>query len=691
MLFRSEVVFKATPGLARMASHLQRIAVVRPENPVMKELPATEQAIMDELILLLIPAREKGSFLLNGFYFPEERKLAKVEMDSIKPLTAVRLGLSKGIQEKDQAEGYRRSLEILTEIEGELTTCEDPDQVLRLLARGGRELLDCDRMAIVVIDEQKGTFEGAVETAHGVETGDLSLLAGREIALSLERGHALYAMEPEDENEDIFERNPQRSFIAVPLVGRKGRLGALVFEKMDRKDFFGEFQRRLAHFLAGQAVSVLESYREGSRLEDAFDKTKALLRISRRIASSLTLEEMCGGLYKEFDTTIGTELLLLSIKSKLSTRRLAWLKGVREETEVYDELLESQGPLMLALSRVGRLVRNNLNTFLRGPGEDELALKGIRSYLAVALQGEDVKGLLLVGNARSAAFTDKEVALIELTAGLISSSIVVPLRHEELQNRIRFLEEMYHNQEEKIQTKTDLINLASHEVRHPLTLIMGFSEVLRDYGETMDMAESREVVGKLNKAADRLRRSVVNMMEISRLESGKITITAEEVDLTVLMQSLVEELRARSVEHEIEVEIDRDAERIYADRDKLEIILFNLLDNAVKYSPSLSKVNVFARRSGRDILVGVKDQGQGISEEFLNSIFQPFQKGEGNEHGPIKGMGLGLYIVNQLVEAHGGRIDVRSEHGRGSTFVAHIPQPEFGEEGHSYNPDALRA
>ena len=170
-----------------------------------------------------------------------------------------------------------------------------------------------------------------------------------------------------------------------------------------------------------------------------------------------------------------------------------------------------------------------------------------------------------------------------------------------------------------------------------------------------------------------------------------MTIKTEEVDLTGLLQGLVEELQARSVEHAVEVEVERGAEKLFADRDKLEIILFNLMDNAVKYSPPGSKVNVFARRSGREILVGVKDQGQGVSEEYLNFIFQPFRKGEGREYGPIKGMGLGLYIVNRLVEAHGGRIDVRSEHGRGSTFIARIPQPESGEEDRSYKPDAMRA
>lgn len=689
-VYGGETVFKPTLGLARMASNLQRMAVVKPENPAMKELPAYEEASADRLVLLLIPARTQRSFLLLGFYLGAERRLTKGEMSSLNPLAVTLLGLAKGSEEKEHSEGYRRSLEILTEIEGDLAASGDPSQTLRILGKGGRELLDCDRAAIIIIDEAEGTFQGITEVAERSEVGKLSPFAGREISLALEKGHALYSPERAGGGEAESEENGERSLIAVPLIGRTGKLGALVFEKMGRVDFFGEFQRSLAHFLAGQAVSVLESYREGKRLKSTVEETRALLRISRRLSSSLTLKEMCGGLYREFQNHMGTEFLLLSIQGKAGIRRLALFKGEREEPEAFDELLEAQGPLAAALARTGKLVRNNLNTFLLDPGEDELALRGIRSYMAVALEGEDMKGAFLLGSTRGAAFTEREMDIVEKTGVLINSSIGVPLRNESLHGRIRLLEEMYRSQEEKVQTKTDLINMASHEIRHPLTLIMGFSEVLRDYGDTLDEGESREVADKLNKAADRLRRSVVNMMEISRIESGKLSVQAEEIDLKPMLTSLTEELKARSLQHDVEVEVDRDAEKIFADRDKLEIILFNLMDNAVKYSPPGSKVNVFTRRSDNEILLGVRDQGQGISEEYLNFIFQPFRKGESKEHGPIKGMGLGLYIVNRLVEAHGGRIEVRSEHGRGSTFIARIPQSQSPEETLS-NPGLLRA
>ncbi len=673
-VYGGESLFRNTTGVKRVAEHLERMAVVKPENPALREMPASEQAVLEDLLLLLVPAREGGAVLVNGYYLRPERRLTKSEMDSLQPLAAAILGLARGLAGRVMAEGYRASLETLTEIEDELAACTDPEKALRIVARGGRELLGCDRAAVMVYDEEGGVLKGAVDASESAGQRDLDFLSSRSMALALGAGRALCGTERGNAAEEGSE-DAARSYIAVPLTGRRGRIGALVFEKFFKEDFFQEYHRRLAHFLAGQAVSTLESRREGLALESKLSENESLLGVFRRLPSSQTFEEMCESLYEELAVRMGLDLLLVSVYGKAGIRRSVLLNGKKEENGAFEELLDARGPLMLTLSRAGKLVRNNLNSFLRGPGEDELAMKGIRSYMAMELRGEDLKGVMLVGSSRGGAFGDREAELVERTAGILSSFAGVSLRHDAMRGRIRLLEEMCRVQEERVKAKTDLINMAAHEIRHPLTLIMGFSEVMRDYGEGMDAAESREVANKLVKAADRLRRSVVNMMEISRLESGKLTMVTEEVDLRALLAGLREELQARSSGHALEIRLEPGAEKVVADRDKLEIILFNLMENALKYSPPGSLVEVFARRGAREAVLGVRDEGQGISEENIKLIFQPFRRVEEGGAGLAKGMGLGLYIVSRLVEAQGGRIEVRSEHGRGSTFLVHLPQP----------------
>ncbi|MBC7246383.1 MAG: GAF domain-containing protein [Actinobacteria bacterium] len=686
-VYGGEKLFRTTGGLEKAAIGLQRMSVVKPESPAMEEMPASELATAGGLTLLLVPARAGTRFLLCGFYLPGDSRFTKSELDSLPSLAGLMLHLAGGVDERLRAEEYRRSLEMLAELEGELAACDDQGRALRILARGGRELFGCDRAVVAVIDGEAQRFEGVMDCGTGEESLDMTLLTRPEMVEALQGNCSLRNGVPAGESGE----GDSGWRIAVPLAGRKGILGAILLERNDGREAFREFHLRLACFLAGQAVSVLESMQERARSGDHLQVSKILLRISRRLSAAVSLEEACGGLYRELESVASVDLFLASLQGKTGARHVGWMKGEALDEEEFAAIVDPQGALALSLARSGKLVRNNLNTFLWGPGEDRLALRGIRSYVAVPLLGEGIKGILLVGSVRGGAFAERETELIERAAGLLGMAVSVPLRVEALQARIGLLEDMCRRQEENLKTKTDLISMASHELRHPLTLIMGFSEVLREYGQTLDGRESREIIEKLRKAADRLRRSVINMMEVSRLESGKLAVDLEEVDLVTMVGSLVEELRARSSDNVVEVDIAEDAASVIADRDKLEIVLFNLMDNAAKYSPPGSRIEVFAHREGREVVLGVRDEGQGISEENVNLIFQPFRKGEGKEGGTIKGMGLGLYIVNKLVEAHDGRIEVRSERGKGSVFTVHIPQPDGENALPLYDGGALRA
>ncbi len=685
-IYGGESLFKTTPALEKTAENLHRMAVVKPENAIMREMPAGEQAASEGLTLLLVPIREGNRFLLGGFYLHSHSRLTKAELNSLSPLLRLALGLARGVHERMLADGYRRALEKLAELEGELAACDDQERALRIMAKGSRDMLDCDRAVVLVVDQEEGTFRGALETRNGSRELDLSVLAYWEKMESDERGSPAA---PVREAQEARERASQR--IAVPLVGRRGTLGLLFVEREEGKSAFMDYQKRLLYFLAGQATATLESLQDRARSEVTTSEYRNLLDVSRRLSASASLEEMGGVMYQEMRESAGADLLVIALHGKTGMKRLGWMQGEKLEEKELGTFADPEGWLAISAQRAGQVTRNNLNTFFREPGEDELALKGIRSYLAVPVLGAGFKGMLLLGSTRAGAFGTREAELAKKASELLAGSLAVPLRLEGMQARIDLLEDMCRVQEEKLRMKTDLINLAAHEIRHPLTLIMGFSEVLRDYREWLNTRESREVVEKLNRAADRLRRSVVNMMEISRLESGKLAVDLEEVDLVQVLSGLREELRSRSTEHLVELDVDETAERMICDRDKLEIILFNLMDNAVKYSPPGSKVEVFARRSGEEVLIGVRDQGQGISQENINLIFQPFHKVGGEERGSIKGMGLGLYIVSRLVDALGGRIEVRSEHGKGSLFLVRLPQPGGETPLSTSHPDAMQA
>jgi PAS domain S-box-containing protein len=222
--------------------------------------------------------------------------------------------------------------------------------------------------------------------------------------------------------------------------------------------------------------------------------------------------------------------------------------------------------------------------------------------------------------------------------------------------------------------KSDFVSIVSHEFRSPLTGIQGFSELMRD--EKMSADEVREYSADINREAERLNRMINELLDLDRMESGRMTLHPEAVDLETLVTSLVASTASRAPGHRLRVQLDPTTPVVAADRDKLTQVMVNLLDNAIKYSPDGGEICVGVGRVGPDAHLWVRDQGLGIPADALESVFERYTRIESGEHRPIHGTGLGLPIVRQIVELHGGRVWVESTSGAGSTF--HVTLPTAG-------------
>jgi signal transduction histidine kinase len=253
---------------------------------------------------------------------------------------------------------------------------------------------------------------------------------------------------------------------------------------------------------------------------------------------------------------------------------------------------------------------------------------------------------------------------------MLSAILEAALCRETIEHAHTQLQDEFVSLEEQNQFKTDLLNMASHEVRHPLTLLMGFSEVLNDYYSSMDSSEMLGVVRKIGKSAERLKRRVANLLELSRIESGRMELGFSDVDLEPLLREISEELELENPGHHIYINLPVDFPRLRADREKLEIVLFNLIENSIKYSPSGGNIQVKGRSDSQGANIQIIDEGIGIDAEDLAAIFKPFRRG--TEKVKTIGMGLGLYIVDTIVKAHGGSIAVESKPGYGSAFTIRL-------------------
>jgi len=221
------------------------------------------------------------------------------------------------------------------------------------------------------------------------------------------------------------------------------------------------------------------------------------------------------------------------------------------------------------------------------------------------------------------------------------------------------------------QLKSEFVTMVSHEFRTALTGIQGYSEVMRD--DTVTPEEVKEFAGDINSDAQRLSRMITEMLDLDRMEAGRMKLNLGPVDINHLLSDAAGRARMMSSKHRITVALGSGMPTIVGDSDRLFQVVTNLLTNAIKYSPAGGDVEISSSFDGGSVKVGVGDHGPGIPSEFIDRLFGRYERYEGHPKGGVIGTGLGLAIARQIVEMHKGRIWVESTLGVGSQFYFTIP------------------
>ena len=221
--------------------------------------------------------------------------------------------------------------------------------------------------------------------------------------------------------------------------------------------------------------------------------------------------------------------------------------------------------------------------------------------------------------------------------------------------------------------KDEFIGLVSHELRSPLTVITGGINTVLSEWQMLSEREKRQLLEDAAVEADSLSRILDNLLDLSRAQAGKLSLYPELLDMNKLVRNTVKKIKVAVPEHSIHVHLPKKLSPVRADPVRAERILYNLLHNAVKYSPDGSNVEVFAVQGEQYLTVCVRDHGSGISDGDQAMLFQPYQRFAKDRPDNMKGTGLGLLACRRLVEAHGGHIWVESELGQGSSFYFTLP------------------
>jgi PAS domain S-box-containing protein len=231
------------------------------------------------------------------------------------------------------------------------------------------------------------------------------------------------------------------------------------------------------------------------------------------------------------------------------------------------------------------------------------------------------------------------------------------------------------DQKEVEQLKDDFLSIASHELKTPLTSIMGYTQLLsRRLSHEARRSGSEDVIEVIESQCRKMKRLVEDLLDVSRIERGSLQTTQSKVDLGQLVDAVLAKFTGTSQHHEFEVLTPEASLTVQGDEDRLDQVLSNLVSNAIKYSPDGGKVQVRVQRAGENAEVAVRDWGIGIPEDQQARIFSRFYQGESAVRSRrFGGMGLGLFISKAIIDEMGGTISVDSTVGKGSIFRFTLP------------------
>lgn len=337
-------------------------------------------------------------------------------------------------------------------------------------------------------------------------------------------------------------------------------------------------------------------------------------------------------------------------------------------------------PLIVGEGLIGQVVSSgfpSLTTNVRAltdatsPGTYHPSPVKLASLLVLPLRTrrEVIGALIIAANDPDRAMTDDKLPLAEVLAERASLAIEnARLYTEQVEAR--------HKLEDLSRLKDEFLSIASHELRTPVTSIKGYTQLAKMLIKEGDLNTSEEYLDIALDQIDRMSRLILELLDVSRIETGRLEIRREPIAWSHFVRDVVHRHHTAVSDRRFHVSVPDEGKIVTGDRDRLEQVLGNLLENAVKYSPDGSDITVTVEDKGDSFVTAVCDRGIGIPADELAQVFERFHRGRHVSSTNYGGLGLGLYITKQIIERHGGSIWVDSKEGQGTAFYFSLPSED---------------
>ena len=424
---------------------------------------------------------------------------------------------------------------------------------------------------------------------------------------------------------------------------------------------------RLRRETATSHAQVEEAEQLRDELGRRADVLEAATRCARALSSSLDLDEAFEAFIRELRGLVPFDRMAIVLE-EAGTAQVMAVAGVGAD-EVFAR--GSRAPvgdtLLGEILRTGQLRYREDMTDARYSEEREFVELGLRSRIAAPLlQGPRTVGMVSCVRREPNSFTEQELELVALLGRLVASAVQNIRAYEAERSTVEELRRLS-------ALRADFVSLVSHELRAPMASIVGSAETLRQRWRELTPDQRESFLALISSETERLSALVGDVLDTSRIEAGTFTYRFGDVDLAGLVRDSVAGISLAQDEVTVSAEVHGELPLVRGDRDRLQQVLTNLLDNAVKFSPAGEGVLVSAYQQDSRVRIEVADRGPGVPTEHQRLIFEKF--GRGNVAGsPGKpGTGLGLFIARSIAEAHGGTLEISSARGEGATFTLSLP------------------
>jgi len=444
-------------------------------------------------------------------------------------------------------------------------------------------------------------------------------------------------------------------------------------------------------------VTILKQ-RELMRMREALDVDERVLQDSRTRLSEIS------ALF-QLSSTLNLQLQLSAILEIIVRRVLATLKAQQASIMIYNPetgLLETRASYGLesefarnAKTRVGQGIagwvaqqQQPVMLGAKAPNEDfgrhYKSNRNITSALSLPLRvGDRCVGVLNVNRINHPEpFREHHRDMLHLFAEHVGAVIDRAEVMDRLSAHAQALESSNLQLAEMNRMKDVFLSTASHELKTPLTSVIAYSELLDEHGRTLSIEQRGEFLGRLQSEAKRLLALIDDILDLSRLETGKLSLRRETLPVNAVVRAAVETARPLAIKHGVSLEerLDESLTDIEIDEVKTRQVLVNLLVNAIKFSPERETVTIATRADSGFVVVEIIDRGPGIAPDETAHIFELFGQGLREGDGQTSGLGIGLHLVKRITELHGGHVGVNSVLGQGSTFWVRLPGAELASQ-----------